>query len=126
MNTSCDAAPTNPQACPLHLVLSRQQSGADAWGFLFDTRGRIASRLGVRNRGRFPGSCGFGTEPVPMPLQRVLSITSAVIRGKVTLRYGVFLGFVTSWQGEVATDEGRFAPVLMWNSKNHAEATSAK
>jgi hypothetical protein len=101
-----EAAPTNPQACPLHLVLSRQPSGADAWGFLFDSHGRIASRLGARNRGRFPDSCGFGTEPVAMPLERVLAITSAVIRGKVTLHYRVFLGFVTGWQGEVATDEG--------------------
>jgi hypothetical protein len=99
------AAPTNPQACPIHLQLSRLPSGVDAWGVIFDTRRSMAARLGVRNP-RFPDTSAFGTEPFVMPLPRVLSITSAVIRGRVTLRYSTFFRFLTGWQAEVATDDG--------------------
>ena len=95
------ASPANPHACPIELIASRMTGGSCAWGFFFDTRGRIAQVLGVKQDRRGAHLIAFGTEPIIMPPDRVAAIVEAVISGRVELYYRSLAGRLMNTRGVV-------------------------
>ena len=105
------ARPADPHACPLDLVASPTDRGDCAWGFFFDTRGRVASLLGLGPDRRTAHIVAFGTEPVSVSPQKVIDIVRAVIEGRVELRYRTLGRRLMQTSGEVLVpgDPRRFA-----------------
>ncbi|HEY7533852.1 MAG TPA: hypothetical protein VH681_13840, partial [Nitrospiraceae bacterium] len=76
------------------------------YGLMFDNRGVIAKRLGLRVSKWTRHIIGFGTEPIRMPLERVLRLLSSVFNGPVVLRYTNLAGMLMSTAGELVTPDG--------------------
>ncbi len=95
-------APKNPMSCPIELIASCAKGAECSWGFFFDTRGRIATNLGLKVGRRSRNILGFGTEPIRMEPERVVAIIEAVVQGHVTLQYRTLAGRLTQTAGVVS------------------------
>jgi len=95
------ASPINPLACPIDLIASCEAESGCAWGFSFDTRGRIAPHLGLKLGARTSHLVAFGTEPIIVSPERVVAIIGAVIRGQAALHYRSLAGHLMKTAGVV-------------------------